>query len=125
MSRRRISSSATALGILGALVAFVTVLAVVTGGALAQGRALDGPRASGQVAERFDGYAMVRDRAAPAAIGNLVNQVNSQRRAHYRRQAASRGVSEEAVGRIYAKEIFSAAPGGTWFLQESGQWVRK
>ncbi len=123
MSRRAISSSPHRF--LLALVALVTVLAVVTGGALAQGRALDGPRAQGQVAERFDGYAVVRAGGAPAAIGDLVNRVNAQRRAVYRRQAASRGVSEEAVGRIYAKEIFNAAPGGTWFLQQSGKWVRK
>ena len=121
----RVAASASACRLWGGVVGCGTVWAVGTGGARAQGRALESPRAQGQVAERFDGYAMVRDRAAPAGIGNLVNQVNAQRRAHYRRQAASRGVSETAVGRIYAKEIFSAAPGGTWFLQESGQWVRK
>ncbi len=125
MSRRRISSSVGAHGLLLALAALVTALAVVTGAALAQGRALDGPRAAGQVAERFDGFAMVRGGGAPAAIHDLVGRVNAQRRAHYRRQAASRGVPEAAVGRIYAKEILNAAPGGTWFLRESGQWVRK
>ncbi len=125
MSRRRISSSAGARLCVWALVALVTACTVLTGGALAQGRALDGPRAEGQVAERFDGYAMVRAGGAPAEIHNLVKRVNAQRRAVYRRQAASRGVSENAVGRIYAKEIFGAAPGGTWFLQQSGKWVRK
>lgn len=125
MSRRAISSSPYfSHRILWLLIALVSVLAVVTGGALAQGRALDGPRAKGQVAERFDGYAQLRG-SAPAAIGDLVNRVNAQRRAVYRRQATSRGVSKEAVGRIYAKEIFNAAPGGTWFLQQSGKWVRK
>ena len=122
MSRRAISSSPRRF--LLALAALVTAWAVMTGGALAQGRALDGPRAQGQVAERFDGYAQVRGNA-PAAIRDLVNRVNAQRRAVYRRQAASRGVSEAAVGRIYAKEILGAAPGGTWFLRQSGQWVRK
>lgn len=124
MSRRAISSSSGARRFLLALAAVVTALAVLTGGALAQGRALDGPRAKGQVAERFDGYAQLRGNA-PAAIGDLVNRVNAQRRAVYRRQATSRGVSEGAVGRVYAKEIFNAAPGGTWFFQQSGKWVRK
>ncbi len=124
MSRPRISSSAGARRRLWALVALVTAWTVLSGGALAQGRALDGPRAQGQVAERFDGYAEVRGNA-PAGIRDLVNRVNAQRRAVYRRQAKSRDVSEQAVGRIYAKEIFGAAPGGTWFLQQSGKWVRK
>ncbi len=124
MSRRRISSSAGARLCVWALVALVTACTVLTGGALAQGRALDGPRAKGQVAERFDGYAMVRGKA-PDSIRNLVNKVNAQRRNVYRQKAASRNTSEAAVGRIYAKEIFGAAPGGTWFLQKSGQWIRK
>jgi hypothetical protein len=29
------------------------------------------------------------------------------------------------VGKIYALEILKAAPAGTWFQQESGQWVKK
>ncbi len=125
MSRRAISSSIGAHQILWVLVVLMATWMVTGDGALAQGRALDGPRTQGQVAERFDGYAMVRDGGAPAGIRDLVNRVNAERRAVYRRQAASRGVSEEAVGRIYAREIFNAAPGGTWFLQQSGKWVRK
>ncbi len=124
MSRRRISSIAGARRCVWAQVALLTAWTVLTGGALAQGRALDGPRAKGQVAERFDGYAMVRGKA-PASISNLVNKVNAQRRNVYRKRAASLNTSETEVGRIYAKEVFSAAPGGTWFLQQSGQWVRK
>ncbi len=124
MSRRRISSSAGARLCVWALVALVTACTVLNGGALAQGRALDGPRAKGQVAERFDGYAMVRGKA-PESIRNLVNKVNAQRRDVYRQKAASRNTSGAAVGRIYAKEIFGAAPGGTWFLQQSGKWLRK
>ena len=125
MSRRTISSSIRARRILLVLVVSMAAWMVMGGGALAQGRVLDGPRAQGQVAERFDGYAMVRAGNAPAEIHDLVKRVNAQRRAVYRRQAAKRGVSEQAVGKIYAKEIFGAAPGGTWFLQQSGKWVRK
>ena len=123
MSRRAISSSTRAIRLALALVA-MAALAVLTGGALAQGRALDGPRAAGQVAERFDGYAMVRGNV-PASIRNLVNKVNAERRNVYRQRAASRNTSEAAVGQIYARQIFDAAPGGTWFLQQSGKWVRK
>lgn len=125
MSRPRVSSNAGARRMLGALLALATMLLVVTEVASAQDRALDAPRAAGQVAERFDGYAMVRDSKAPASLRALVERINAQRRQVYKSQAASRGVPESAVGRIYAREIFNAAPAGTWFLQESGQWVRK
>jgi uncharacterized protein YdbL (DUF1318 family) len=107
-----------------ALVTLMTALSILAGGALAQGRALDAPRAQGQVAERYDGYAMVRGNV-PASVRNLVNRVNAERRAVYQRQAKSRNVPVDAVGKIYAKEIFANAPRGTWFLQQSGKWTRK
>ena len=93
--------------------------------ALAQGRPLDAPRAAGQVGERFDGFAVVRDAGAPAAVTALVDQANAERRALYQQRAASDGATPDAVGKIYAQEILKAAPAGTWFLQESGQWIRK
>ena len=62
---------------------------------------------------------------APESIRNLVNKINAQRRSLYRQKATSRNTSEAAVGRIYARQIFNGAPGGTWFLQQSGKWVRK
>ncbi len=124
MSRPRISSSGGARRCLWALLALVAAWTIVSGGALAQGRALDGPRAQGQVAERFDGYAMVRGNV-PASIRNLVNKVNAERRDVYRQKATSRNTTEAAVGQIYARQILDAAPSGTWFLQQSGKWVRK
>jgi len=91
---------------------------------LGQGQ-LDAVRASGEVGERFDGLAAVRDAGAGADVRTLVDDVNAQRRALYSQRANSEGVTVDAVGRIYAAQIFRAAPAGTWFLQESGQWVQK
>ena len=81
--------------------------------------------AAGTVGERFDGYAAVRDSGAPADIRNLVAEINAKRTQVYEGRAASEGVSVGQVGRVYAKQIFAAAPGGTWFLLESGEWVQK
>jgi uncharacterized protein YdbL (DUF1318 family) len=97
----------------------------VTGAALAQSRPLDAPRASGLVGEKFDGFAQLRSPSAPADIKGLVDQANQERAALYKQRAASDGATADAVGRIYAKQIFDQAPAGTWFLQESGQWVQK
>lgn len=93
--------------------------------ALAQGRPLDAPRAAGQVGERFDGFAVVRDTAAPAGVRALVDQANAERRMLYQQRATADGATPDAVGKIYAQEILKAAPAGTWFLQESGQWTKK
>jgi len=92
--------------------------------ARAEGRLLDAPRAAGLVGERYDGYAVVRG-AAPPDVAALVAKVNAERRAVYEQRAASEKVPVEAIGKIYAAQIMSSAPAGTWFLSQSGQWTRK
>jgi len=99
--------------------------ALLAGGALAQGKLLDGPRAAGQVGERFDGFAMLREATSAASMAPLVEQVNAERRKVYAERATADKAPVEQIGRIYAAEIFKAAPAGTWFLTESGQWIRK
>lgn len=92
---------------------------------LAQGGLLDQARADGTVGERYDGYAVVRDPNASAAVRDLVADVNAQRKRVYETRAASEGVSVGQVGRIYAQEIIEDAPAGTWFLLESNEWVQR
>jgi uncharacterized protein len=99
--------------------------ALAATGVSAQGKMLDAPRASGQVGERFDGLAVVRDTANAATLGPMVEQVNAERRRVYAERAAADRVPVDQVGRVYAQEIVKSAPAGTWFLQESGQWMRK
>ncbi len=100
-------------------------LVLLAAGAFAQSRTLDGPRRAGTVGERYDGYAVLRDPASAATLSPLVEQVNAERRKVYAQRAAAEGVPVDQIGRIYAAEIFKSAPAGTWFLQESGQWVQK
>ena len=107
------------------LLVFCVALAVAGGAAQAQERPLDAPRAEGIVGERYDGYAVLRDTGASADIHNLVAQTNAKRQEVYRERAASEGVSVEEVGKVYAQKIFNAAPAGTWFLLETGEWVQK
>jgi uncharacterized protein YdbL (DUF1318 family) len=105
--------------------ALVMLLAAASGGAFAQSRTLDAPRSAGTVGERYDGYAVVRDATQAATLAPLVEQVNAERRQLYAQRAASDHAPIDQIGRIYAAEILKSAPAGTWFLQESGQWVRK
>ncbi len=100
-------------------------LLVMAGAALAQARTLDAPRANGSIGERYDGYAVVRDTAQTATLKPLVDGVNTERRQVYTQRATTEKAPVDQIGRIYAAEIFKSAPAGTWFLQESGQWVKK
>ena len=93
--------------------------------AQARDRLLDQARAAGIVGERYDGYALVRDPNASADVRNLVAEVNAKRKQVYEARAASEGVSVGQVGRVYAQEILEAAPPDTWFLLESGEWVKQ
>ena len=78
-------------------------------------------RAQGIVGEAYDGYVRGRtDRGKAAAVA-----LNAKRRAIYAKRAGEQGTTPEQVGRVYANQIISGAPGGTWFLQETGNWVQK
>jgi uncharacterized protein YdbL (DUF1318 family) len=107
------------------LTLWMALFVLATPPAWAQTRPLDAPRAAGTVGERYDGMAVLRDTAAPATVRALVDQANAERSALYKQRAAAENVTPDAVGRIYAQEILKAAPPGTWFLQESGQWTKK
>lgn len=93
--------------------------------ATADAQSLDSLRASGVVAERFDGYLVLRGKDAPASARATVDEVNQKRRQIYAERAAEQGVPPDQVGRVYARQIFQEAPTGTWFLDESGKWVQK
>jgi len=96
---------------------------VLASSAPALAQSLDQLRASGAIGERYDG--LVEARSGDGSVRSAVDTVNAQRRGIYAKRAAEQGVSADQVGRVYAQEIFRNAPGGTYFLQENGQWVRK
>ena len=117
-ARNRFSSLSRRLVVAG-------LLSSVAFGALAQDRVLDRPRSEGSVGERFDGYAVVRDQSKASTLAPLVDRINAERRKVYAARASAERVPVDQIGRVYAAEIFRSAPAGTWFLQESGRWVRK
>jgi uncharacterized protein YdbL (DUF1318 family) len=88
----------------------------------ASAQSLESLRASGALAERYDGFVAVRQ-ASPEA-NRIASAVNAQRQALYKQRAAEQGVSSDQVGRVYAQQLFAQAPKGTWFLTEQG-WVQK
>ena len=109
----RLSGLGLALGLLLALSA-----------APVMAQSLDDLRASGAIGERYDGYVEVRD-AGAAGAKSVAQEVNAKRRSLYEERASKQGVTSEDVGRVYAGQIMKKAPGGTWFLDENGNWRQK
>lgn len=85
---------------------------------------LDQYRASGVIAERYDGYVEMRG-GGPADAAKLVNDVNRQRKAIYEKRARQQNVPVSAVGALFAKKIIGQAPSGTYFRSESGGYRQK
>jgi uncharacterized protein len=96
-------------------------------GALVPARADDGQlnslRAQGAIAERFDGYVMIKNNSGGAQA--VVDRVNAERRAIYEARAKAQGVTVDQVGQVYAGQIIQTAPKGTWFLAADGSWTQK
>ena len=85
---------------------------------------LDQLRRSGAVGERYDGLLVVRSQGDTAAKA-IVDQVNAKRSAIYEARAKKEGADVKEVGKVYALEIATQAPAGTWFLGEDGKWAQK
>ena len=105
--------------LLSLLAVATLALPLLSGPVFAQ--SLDDLRAAGKVGERYDGFAVARDPSA----ADLVKEVNDKRRKIYEERAKKQGVSVEAVGAVYAKEIVDQVPAGTWVLTADGEWRRK
>ncbi len=108
---------------LSIMVALPVVAAAALFPVAAGAQSLNALRASGAVGEGYDGYARVRK--AGGGAQSVVDAVNAKRRAIYGGRAKEQGTAADQVGRVYARQILAKAPAGTWFLKESGKWVRK
>ena len=121
MNHSRSKSSVYAFGLL-----LGAVFILLSGADLrAEDRPLDAPRAQGLIGERFDGYAVIHDGQASAAIRTLVENTNNERRKVYEKQAAATKAPLAEVGKVYAGEIMQKAPAGTWFQGADGSWKQK
>lgn len=107
------------------LLAALLLLAMARLPAAADDSELNALRAQGVVAERYDGYVVVKDPSGGSAAKTVVDKVNAERRAIYEARAKQQGVTADQVGQVYAGQIIQKAPPGTWFLAADGSWTRK
>ena len=104
----------------------LSLFAVLLASPPAAAQRFDELRGSGVVGERYDGYAVVRDKAAGPRVLALVVKVNYVRQAAFARRAAEQGLPIEQVGRDHARRnMLLWAPPGTWFLDRDGRWIEK
>jgi uncharacterized protein len=107
------------------LVALVLSTLASSASAWADDTQLNSLRAQGVIAERFDGYVMVKDNSTGATAQTVADRVNAERRAIYSARAKEQGVTADEVGQVYAGKIIQKAPKGTWFLAADGSWTQK
>ena len=86
---------------------------------------LDGPKAAGQIGERWDGYLGLVDANAPASVRALVERTNREREARYAEIAARRGVATADVAAIAGEKLVNEAPPGQFVMGPDGRWVRR
>jgi len=104
----------------GLLMALAMVFA-----APAMADALDDARAAGLVGERPDGLVAPVSPSAPANILSLVQSVNAKRLEKYQQISAEKGVPAEQVGAITGEKIISKLKAGWYYMDASGNWVKK
>jgi hypothetical protein len=85
---------------------------------------LDGLRASGVIAERYDGFVEIRQ-GGNAEARRIVDEVNAKRRDIYEKRAEAQDVPVDQVGRVYAEQILEKLPEGAWFRTPDGGYVQK
>jgi len=104
----------------GALLAMLLLCA----GAAAHALDLDQAKREGLVGETMAGYlAAVADRPS-AEVAGLVEEINSRRRAEYRRIAERNGIELAQVEALAAKKAIEKTEPGHW-VRVNGQWRRK
>lgn len=86
---------------------------------------LDEAKASGLIGEKSNGYIGLVQSSAPAAVTQLVESVNRQRRERYEQIARENGISVDQVAQLaYARAVEATRP-GHYVEDASGRWVRK
>ncbi|MBA4802722.1 MULTISPECIES: YdbL family protein [Euryhalocaulis] len=83
-------------------------------------------KAEGVVGERADGFLGVVPSQVDSDIKQAVDEINIQRRAAYTRLAEKQGVSVDAVARVTAEKLIAEkVDSGEYYMNASGQWVKK
>ena len=101
-----------------ALVVLAFVASVAHGAELAQ------VKGEGLVGERADGYLGLVQADAPAAVTELVDDVNRKRRTEYQRIAETNDLTLQEVQALAGKKAIERTAAGNWVMTNGG-WRKK
>ena len=104
----------------GLLIALTMVFA-----APAMADSLEQARDSGLVGERPDGLVAAVSPNVPADIMSLIQSVNAKRMEKYQQISNEKGVPVEQVGAITGEKIIAKLKPGWYYMDASGNWVKK
>jgi uncharacterized protein YdbL (DUF1318 family) len=80
---------------------------------------------AGVVGERPDGLLAPVSENAGADVINIVNEVNAQRMAEYRKIAADTDAPLQAVQQRAGAQLIARLPKGQYFMDAAGRWRQK
>ncbi len=86
---------------------------------------IDAAISQGIVGEKVDGFLGLVKGSAPADIERKVNEINAKRRALYQQLASETGTTLQQVGVVTGEKQIEKLPSGAYYMNTSGQWVKK
>jgi uncharacterized protein YdbL (DUF1318 family) len=112
-------------GISTAAIALAASVLFLAAAPSAWAEALDAAKLAGQVGERPDGYLGLVSPSAPAAVKQLVDDVNAKRRAKYAEIAQQNGTAVEAVASLAGAKLIERTQAGQYVMGADGRWLKK
>lgn len=105
--------------------AFLAVIGCLLVALPAYAASLDSAKAQGLVGERLDGYIGAVAASPSQDVRQLVDEINRARKAEYAKIAAKNGQPVSVVEKLAAKKLIERTGGGQYYMDGSGNWVRK
>lgn len=101
-----------------------SILSICLGAMPASAADLAQAKAEGWLGEQMNGLLGVVDSNAPEDVKDLMQSINAQRQAEYRRIAQKNGVPADEVARLTGQKVINqAAPGH--FVETPSGWRRR
>ena len=108
---------------LKACIGLLAFFLVAAPAGLAHAAPIDDAKAAGLVGEQPDGY-LGAVKPPSDATKALIEQINGQRRAHYKKIAEKRGAQVAAVAALAGQKLVAKAGKGEYVRQPDGAWVQ-
>jgi len=108
-----------------AALALAALLLLLAAAPSARALDLETAKASGWVGERIDGFIGQVDPNAPAAVKQLVQEINARRKQKYTEIAAQNGTAFDAVAALAGAKLIERSPPGQYVMAADGRWRKK